>query len=92
MAWEQGSRAQLLQEAGAGVQLIAGVDGRYVEAKAELISSNVLKVWNDSVAEPVSARYAWSQRGICNLETESGLPVSPFRSDSEEIQLKNITN
>ena len=71
---------------------IAGVDGRYVEAKAELISSNVLKVWNDSVAEPVSARYAWSQRGICNLETESGLPVSPFRSDSEEIQLKNIRN
>ena len=39
----------------------------------------------DKVDEPVMARYAWSQRAVCGLYTESGLPVGPFRTDKGPI-------
>ena len=62
---------------------VCGKDGIYVPAKAEIISSETVKVWSENVKEPVSASYAY-----CTLNTYSNLwstidgekfmPVSTF--------------
>lgn len=62
---------------------ICGKDGIYVQAQAEIVSKDTVKIWNDSISEPVSASYAY-----CTLNTYSSLyttvdgekfmPVSPF--------------
>lgn len=62
---------------------ICGEDGIYVQAKAEIITKDTVKIWNDEIAKPVSASYAY-----CTLNTYSDLytvvngekfmPVSPF--------------
>lgn len=70
--------------------VIAGKDGKFVEAKAKIVHRTSLAVWSDQVPEPVSVRYAWSQRPICRLYSASGLPVGPFRTDQGEIPLSEI--
>lgn len=62
---------------------ICGKEGIYVQAKAEIVSEDTVKIWNDEITEPVSASYAY-----CTLNTYSDLytvvggekfmPVSPF--------------
>lgn len=61
--------------------VIAGADQKFHEAKAELVNATTLALWSDEVAQPVAARFAWSSVPYLNLWTESGLPVSPFRTD-----------
>lgn len=70
--------------------VIAGKDGKFVEAKAEVLDGTSVAVWSEKVAEPMMVRYAWSQRAICNLYTESGLPVGPFRTDKGTIPPSEI--
>jgi len=41
----------------------------------------ILAIWSERVAQPVAARFGWSSTPHLNLWTESGLPVSPFRTD-----------
>ena len=59
---------------------IAGDDGKYVWAKA-VIEGDKVAVWNDSVPNPVSVRYAWGNNpeGV-NLRNRQGLPASPFEA------------
>ena len=47
---------------------ICGKDGVYVQAKAEIVSADTVKVWSEEVIEPVSASYAY-----CTLNTYSNL-------------------
>jgi sialate O-acetylesterase len=61
--------------------VIAGADGKFVEAKAEVVNRTSVAVWSDKVADPVNVRYAWSGIPFCHLRTESGLPVGVFRTD-----------
>jgi sialate O-acetylesterase len=61
--------------------VIAGSDRKFIEAKAKVIGPRIVEVWNESMAEPVAARFGWAGRPILNLWTTSGLPVSPFRTD-----------
>ncbi len=70
--------------------VIAGSDGKFVEAKAKVVNRTSLAVWSDKVPEPTMVRYAWSQRAICRLFTASGLPVGPFRTDDGEIPHSEI--
>jgi sialate O-acetylesterase len=70
--------------------VIAGSDGKFVEAKAKVINRTSLAVWSEKVPEPTMVRYAWSQRAICRLFSASGLPVGPFRTDDGEIPLSEI--
>lgn len=65
---------------------VCGSDGVYVQADAEIISSNTVKIKSEFVAEPKSASYACCLTNIrSNLfATENGslaLPVSPFVTD-----------
>ncbi len=62
---------------------ICGKDGIYVQAQAEIVSADTIRIWNNDITEPVSASYAY-----CTLNTYSSLyteldgeklmPVSPF--------------
>lgn len=61
--------------------VIAGADGKFVEAKAEVVNRTSVAVWSDKVTEPVHVRYAWSGIPFCHLRTESDLPAGPFRTD-----------
>lgn len=65
---------------------VCGKEGVYVQANAEIISSDTVRVWSESVPNPVSASYAYcvnNQRA--NLYSTHGgeliMPVSPFVTD-----------
>ncbi len=65
---------------------ICGKSGVYVEAEAEIVSADTVKVWSESVKEPKSASYAYCTSSMrANLyATEKGffaLPLSPFVTD-----------
>jgi sialate O-acetylesterase len=61
---------------------IAGVDGKFTPAKAE-ISGDTVTVSSDQVSAPVAVRYGWSDVPDVNLFNKEGLPASPFRTDSQ---------
>ncbi|MDR2065029.1 MAG: hypothetical protein LBP85_04900 [Prevotellaceae bacterium] len=61
---------------------IAGEDGKYVWANAAVIAEDKVKVWNPSVKNPVSVRYAWADSPAdANLKNREGLPASPFQTE-----------
>ena len=33
------------------------------------------------VSEPVAVRYAWADNPVCNVYSDEGLPLTPFRTD-----------
>jgi sialate O-acetylesterase len=60
---------------------IAGDDGQFVEAQAEIVGQTVV-VSAESVSQPVAVRFGWHQEAEPNLSNREGLPASPFRTDS----------
>jgi sialate O-acetylesterase len=62
---------------------IAGDDGIFVKANAEIVSNNEIEVWSEKVNKPVAVRYGWRRcPNKCNLYNSEALPASPFRTDS----------
>jgi len=66
---------------------IAGKDGKFVVAQAEIIKEQdnapfKVRVWSDKVKVPFAVRYAWEDNPTeASLINEEGLPASPFRTD-----------
>ncbi|MEA3462263.1 MAG: 9-O-acetylesterase, partial [Bacteroidota bacterium] len=60
---------------------IAGSDKIFYWAEAE-IDEETIVVHSEKVHHPVSVRYAWAANPVCNLYNHTGLPASPFRTDS----------
>jgi sialate O-acetylesterase len=60
---------------------IAGADKKFVWAKAKIVGNDKVEVWADGVSEPAAVRYAWADNPRCNLFSNDGLPVTPFRTD-----------
>lgn len=65
---------------------VCGEDGIYIEANAEIVSADTVRVWNDAVANPVAASYAYCMGNgrsnlACAYEGENPLPVSIFVTD-----------
>ena len=65
---------------------LCGKDGVYVQANAEIVGENSVRVWSENVKEPCSASYAYcvsNQRANLYATDENGLamPVSPFVTD-----------
>ncbi len=56
---------------------IAGADGVFVPATAEIDGDRVL-VSADAVAEPAQVRLGWQANSNCNLVNGAGLPALPF--------------
>ena len=62
---------------------IAGADKKWVWAEAKIVGKNKVAVWSDAVPAPVAVRYAFnSNPKHPNLTNDSGVPASPFRTDS----------
>lgn len=62
--------------------VIAGEDRKYVWANATVVARNKIKVWSNSIGNPVSVRYAWADNPAdANLMNMEGLPASPFTTE-----------
>jgi sialate O-acetylesterase len=59
---------------------IAGADGNFVPAKAEINGNHVI-VSAEGVTKPKAVRYGWANTPDVNLFNKEGLPASPFRTD-----------
>jgi len=59
---------------------IAGTDGKFVPAKAEIVGETVV-VTSPEINTPAAVRYGWSNVPDVNLFNKEGLPASPFRTD-----------
>ena len=61
---------------------LAGADGIFHPARAEICAPNQLRVWSPQVPQPVTVRYAWSDYpGKINFYNTHGFPAVPFQLD-----------
>ena len=67
---------------------VCGADKVWHWATGKVIPSNKVEVTSDQVAEPIAVRYAWADNPVCNLFSNDGLPVTPFRTDDFEMTTK----
>lgn len=68
---------------------IAGNDQNFYPAKAKLVNNTII-VSCENVEKPVAVRFGWkSDDTECNLFTDKGLPVSPFRTDDFKTVTKD---
>lgn len=58
---------------------VAGDDGNFVPATAEIDGKNVV-VTAESVSKPTQVRFGWHKVAMPNLVNSAGLPASPFQS------------
>jgi sialate O-acetylesterase len=59
---------------------IAGQDHKWQPATVTVQGASVV-LTSPAVADPIAARYAWSDSPACNLINSVKLPASPFRTD-----------
>ena len=59
---------------------IAGKDGKWHAAKADIVYGDHLIVSSDAVKEPIHVRYGWNELAEPNLVNGAGLPASPFQA------------
>ena len=64
---------------------IAGADGKFVPAKAEIIGDKVI-VSSSEVKNPVVVRFAWNEAAQSNFINKEGLPAVPFRSNNPWVK------
>ncbi|MEN8247669.1 MAG: sialate O-acetylesterase [Bacteroidota bacterium] len=70
---------------------IAGKDKVFHWAKTEIITNNKVKVWSDSVEQPVAVRYAWEDNpASANLFNSNGFPTFPFRTDDWKLKSEGV--
>jgi Domain of unknown function (DUF303). len=60
---------------------IAGADGKFIPAKAEIKNDEII-VSAETVAQPVAARFGWNEGAHPNLYNSDGLPALPFRTNN----------
>ncbi len=64
---------------------IAGPDGKFVRADAEL-KDDAVHVSSTEVAQPAAVRYGWADYPRVNLFNRDGFPAVPFRTDGPPRQ------
>ena len=60
---------------------ICGEDKVWQWAKGKVVGKDKVEISSDKVTAPVAVRYGWADNPVCNLYSETGLPVTPFRTD-----------
>lgn len=60
---------------------VCGEDKVWQWATGKIVGENKVEVASDKVSAPVAVRYAWADNPVCNLFSNEGLPVTPFRTD-----------
>ncbi len=74
-------------EAAVGFAL-CGEDKVWHAAKGKILGKDQVEVTSDAVPAPVAVRYAWADNPVCNLFSNDGLPVTPFRTDTFDMITK----
>ena len=64
---------------------IAGHDGLFVPAEAQIIDGKTVKVWSGQIRNPKFVRYGWQPFTRANLVNEAELPASTFRSEAAPV-------
>lgn len=64
---------------------IAGHDGLFVPAEAQIIDGKTVKIWSNQIQNPRFVRYGWQPFTRANLVNEAGLPASTFRSEASPV-------
>lgn len=64
---------------------VAGSDGIFQPAKAEVLGDDHLRVATPTVANPVSVRYGWQPFTRANLVNIDNLPATTFRLDKKML-------
>ena len=64
---------------------VCGADKVWHWAAGKVVGGDKVEVVTDAVASPVAVRYAWGDNPACNLYSNDGLPVTPFRTDDFEM-------
>ena len=67
---------------------LCGADKVWHNATAKIVAPNQVEVTCAAVPAPIAVRYAWADNPACNLFSDDGLPVTPFRSDDFEMTTK----
>lgn len=60
---------------------VCGNDKIWHHAKGNIVGADQVEVTCEQVPAPIAVRYAWADNPVCNLATDQGLPVTPFRTD-----------
>ena len=60
---------------------VCGEDKVWHWAKGKLVGNDKVELTCDKVSAPIAVRYAWADNPVCNLFSNEGLPVTPFRTD-----------
>lgn len=92
-SFDKGRATVRLHDAQAGVKVrnnaqeivgftLAGIEGLFVPANAKINKDGSIEVWAKEVAHPTAVRYCFDDTTVGNLTNVVGLPVAPFRSDS----------
>jgi sialate O-acetylesterase len=69
---------------------VAGPEQRFVEARAEIVGKDRVRVWSEAVGKPAAVRYAWADTPLeANLVDGADLPASPWRSDRWPLTTRN---
>ncbi len=65
---------------------LAGENGKYYPARAEVTGKESICVYSRDVPRPRKLTYAFMQyQDFCNVRSESGAPLLPWRSDCEAV-------
>jgi sialate O-acetylesterase len=67
---------------------VCGEDKVWHWAKGTIRGKDQIEVSSDKVEKPIAVRYAWADNPVCNLFSNEGLPVTPFRTDDFEMTTK----
>lgn len=64
---------------------ICGPDKVWHPATGRILDGNTVELWSEQVEKPIAVRYAWADNPACNLFSNDGLPVTPFRTDNFDL-------
>jgi sialate O-acetylesterase len=60
---------------------VCGEDKVWHQATGKVVGGSEIEVTSEDVQAPIAVRYAWADNPVCNLFSDAGLPVTPFRTD-----------
>jgi len=64
---------------------VCGEDKVWHWAKGVVRGKDKVEVSSDQVGSLLAVRYAWADNPVCNLFSNDGLPVTPFRTDNFDM-------
>lgn len=64
---------------------ICGPEHKWTWADGKIEGKEIV-LWSDQVPNPIAIRYVWEANPVISVENSAGLPLRPFRTDSEPMK------